>query len=35
MEPLLAYLRHGAELGLDEIELGRSGGGPVVPPVLD
>ena len=35
MDELLAYLRHGAELGLDEIELGRTGGGPVVPPALD
>ena len=30
MDELLAYLRRGAELGLDEIELGRTGSGPVV-----
>lgn len=35
MDQLLAYLRRGAELGLDEIELGGTGGGPVVPPALD
>lgn len=35
MDELLAYLRRGAELGLEEIELGCTGGGPVVPPALD
>lgn len=35
MDELLAYLRRGAELGLDEIELDRTGGGPVMPPALD
>lgn len=35
MDELLAYLRRGAEFGLDKIELGRAGGGPVVPPALD
>ncbi|MFO1047873.1 MAG: plasmid stability protein [Geminicoccaceae bacterium] len=35
MDELLAYLRRGAELGLDEIELGYTGGGPVLPPTLD
>lgn len=35
MEELLAYLRRGGVLGLDEIELGASASGPVVRPTLD
>lgn len=35
MDELVAYLRRGAELGLDEIEFGRTSGGAVVPPRLD
>jgi plasmid stability protein len=35
MDELLAYLRRGAELGLDEIELGASTSGPAVPQPLD
>lgn len=35
MDELLAHLRRGAGLGLDEIGLGRTGGGPVVPVALD
>ncbi|MGD9511718.1 MAG: DNA-binding protein [Geminicoccaceae bacterium] len=34
MDELLACLHRGAELGFDEIALGHTGGGPVVPPTL-
>jgi plasmid stability protein len=33
-EDLLAYFRLGAELGLGDVEIGRSGGGPVEPSSL-
>ena len=34
-QEMLDYFRLGAELGLDEVEFGRHGGGPVEPPTLD
>jgi plasmid stability protein len=34
-QEMLDYFRLGAELGLDEVEFGRHGGGPVEPPALD
>lgn len=34
-QEMLDYFRLGAELGLDEVELGRHGGGLVEPPTLD
>jgi hypothetical protein len=31
---MLAYFRLGTELGLGEVEIGRTGGGPAAPPDL-
>jgi plasmid stability protein len=33
-EEMLAYFRLGTELGLGEVEIGRTGGGPAAPPDL-